>query len=87
MSQPVFKYERETITAPVPNLPTLTESVVSKSLYLTATESKSGKSAIALCITRMLLAGVQDVAFFRPIINDVEEGSRDHDINLILSEF
>ncbi len=60
---------------------------MSKSLYLTATESKSGKSAIALCITRMLLAGVQDVAFFRPIINDVEEGSRDHDINLILSEF
>ncbi len=61
--------------------------VVSKSLYLTSTEPKSGKSAIALCVMRMLLAGVQHVAVFRPIINDHEGDSRDHDIDLLLQEF
>jgi len=60
---------------------------MSKNLYITATEAKSGKSAIALCIMRMLLTGIQNVAFFRPIINDHEEGAKDHDINLILSEY
>ena len=60
---------------------------MSKTLYITATEAKSGKSAIALCVMRLLLTGIQNVAFFRPIINDHEEGKRDHDINLILSEY
>jgi phosphate acetyltransferase len=60
---------------------------VSRSLYLTATESKSGKSAVALCAMRMLMAGVQHVAVFRPIINDPQPGARDHDIDLLLAEF
>ncbi len=60
---------------------------MSKNLYITATEAKSGKSAIALCVMRLLLTGIQHVAFFRPIINDHPEGTRDHDINLILSEY
>lgn len=60
---------------------------MSRNLYITATEAKSGKSAIALCVMRLLLSGIQHVAFFRPIINDPEEGGRDHDINLILSEY
>lgn len=60
---------------------------MSKNLYITATEAKSGKSAVALCVMRLLLTGIQNVAFFRPIINDHEPGVLDHDINLILSEY
>lgn len=60
---------------------------MSKNLYITATESRSGKSAIALGIMQMLLNNVRNVAFFRPIINDNVGGSPDHDINLILTHY
>ncbi|MBU1002327.1 MAG: phosphate acetyltransferase [Proteobacteria bacterium] len=60
---------------------------MTKSLYITATESRSGKSAIALGVMQMLLTDLRNVAFFRPIINDNVGGRPDHDINLILSHF
>ncbi len=60
---------------------------MSKTLYISATESKSGKSAIVLSVMRLLMTGIQNVALFRPIINDHKEGERDHDINLVLSEY
>lgn len=60
---------------------------MSKNLYITATEEKSGKSAIALGVMQLLLRDLQHVAIFRPIINDNQTGSRDHDINLIMSYF
>ncbi|WP_461210445.1 phosphate acetyltransferase [Desulfocurvus sp. DL9XJH121] len=60
---------------------------MSKSLYITATQSRSGKSAVALGIMQMLLGNLRNVAFFRPIINDNVGGGQDHDINLILSHF
>jgi len=63
------------------------ESNVSKNLYITATESKSGKSAIVLGMMQLLLRDVRKVAFFRPIINNTSKEVRDHDINLILTRF
>lgn len=60
---------------------------MSTNLYITATEERSGKSAIVLGVMQMLLREVSKVAFFRPIINDPGEGNRDHDINLILEEY
>jgi phosphate acetyltransferase len=36
---------------------------------------------------QLLLREVRKAAFFRPIINDPGDGHRDHDINLILSEY
>ncbi|WP_147820944.1 phosphate acetyltransferase [Salidesulfovibrio onnuriiensis] len=60
---------------------------MSKNLYITATEERSGKSAIVLGVMQMLLRDVRKVAFFRPIINEPGEGKRDHDINLILTEY
>lgn len=60
---------------------------MSKNLYITATEEKSGKSAIALGVMQLLLRDLQHVAIFRPIINDNQTGSRDHDINLIMEYF
>ena len=60
---------------------------MSKSLYITATQSRSGKSAVALGMMQMLLGNLRNVAFFRPIINDNVGGRPDHDINLILSHY
>ena len=60
---------------------------MSKNLYIVATEPRSGKSAICLGVMQLLLKDFQRVAFFRPIISGSAQGKRDHDINLILSQF
>ncbi|WP_320170883.1 phosphate acetyltransferase [Maridesulfovibrio sp.] len=59
---------------------------MSKSLYIAATEARSGKSAIVLGVMQLLLTHVRKVAIFRPIIHDNDQG-RDHDIDLILRHF
>ena len=58
---------------------------MSNSLYVTATEARSGKSAIILGLMEMLLRKIDRVGFFRPIISDVKD--QDHDINLVSSHF
>ncbi|MDL1957777.1 MAG: phosphate acetyltransferase [Deltaproteobacteria bacterium] len=58
---------------------------MSNSLYITATEARSGKSAIILGLMEMLLRKIDRVGFFRPIISDVKD--QDHDINLVSSHF
>ncbi len=58
---------------------------MSKSLYISATEARSGKSAIVLGVMQLLLAHIRKVVIFRPIISDTEEN--DHDINLIRKHF
>ncbi len=60
---------------------------MAKSLYIVTTEPRSGKSAICLGIMQLLLREVRSVAFFRPIISGSRTGGKDHDINLILSNF
>lgn len=55
-------------------------------LYVTATDAKSGKSAVIISLMYFLLRHINKVGFFRPIILD-KENERDHDINLILSEY
>jgi len=55
-------------------------------LYVTATEPRSGKSAVVLNMMQVLLRHVRNVAFFRPIINPGANG-RDHHIELILKHF
>lgn len=60
---------------------------MANNLYITATESKSGKSAVVLGMMQLLLRNVRKVAFFRPIINESPDGKRDHDINLVLTHF
>lgn len=59
---------------------------MAKSLYITATETRSGKSAIVLGVMQMLLRDIRRVGFFRPIINDDSE-RKDHDIDLVLSQY
>ncbi|WP_207262040.1 phosphate acetyltransferase [Desulfovibrio sp. Huiquan2017] len=60
---------------------------MSKSLYIAATEARSGKSAIVLGVMHLLRANLQNVAVFRPVINDPLDGRRDHDIDLLLRHF
>ncbi len=60
---------------------------MSKSLYITTTKSRSGKSSIVLGIMQLLLRNLHKVGFFRPVINPIAEGQKDHDIDLVLSHF
>ncbi|MGE4424642.1 MAG: phosphate acetyltransferase [Pseudodesulfovibrio sp.] len=60
---------------------------MSKSLYIAATEARSGKSAIVLGVMHLLRANLQRVAVFRPVISDPVDGRRDHDIDLMLRHF
>jgi phosphate acetyltransferase len=62
---------------------------MAKNLYITATEARSGKSAVCLAVMELLLRSVEKIGFFRPLIK-VDESSReviDHDINLISSYY
>jgi phosphate acetyltransferase len=60
---------------------------MANNLYITSTESKSGKSAISLGVMELLLRNVDRVGFFRPLIN-IEGGSKiDNDLNLISSYY
>ncbi len=60
---------------------------MSKNLYITATEERSGKSVIVLGVMQMILRELGHIAFFRPIINDTEIGEIDPDLYLILKYF
>lgn len=61
---------------------------MAKNLYITATEARSGKSAISLGIMELLLRNIDKVGFFRPFINEASaKGGKDPDINLISSHF
>ena len=61
---------------------------MSKNLFVTATEARSGKSAISLGIMEVLLRNVERVGFFRPFINvDPAMNKKDNDIHLISSHF
>ena len=61
---------------------------MANSLYITATEARSGKSAISLGLMEMLLRKMERVGFFRPLIT-VDKGAdgKDNDIDLISSYF
>ena len=60
---------------------------MSKNLYVSATEERSGKSAVVLGVMQMLTRELHNVAIFRPIINDPGEGKMDHDIALMIDHF
>ena len=62
---------------------------MAKNLYITATEARSGKSAICLGVMELILRHVEKVGFFRPLINAQDEKKEiiDRDINLISTHF
>ncbi len=60
---------------------------MSNGLYITATETGSGKSAVALGVMEMLCRKLDSVGFFRPIINPDSKKNQDPDILLISNQF
>jgi len=60
---------------------------MSKNLFITATEARSGKSAICLGVMELLLRNIDRVGFFRPFINVDNGDKKDNDVNLISSYY
>ncbi len=60
---------------------------MSKGIYVAAIEPSSGKSIVVLGLMRMLLGKTAKVGYFRPIIDDIDDGKKDNHINTVLSYF
>nr|WP_320021336.1 phosphate acetyltransferase [uncultured Draconibacterium sp.] len=56
-------------------------------IYITNTESNTGRSLVTLGVLKVLLSKVTKVGYFRPIINDYPKGVRDNHIETMLSYF
>lgn len=60
---------------------------MSKGIYVATIEPNSGKSVVVLGLMRMLLGKTAKVGYFRPIIEDTQEGEFDNHINTVVSYF
>jgi phosphate acetyltransferase len=60
---------------------------MSKGIYVATIEPNSGKSVVVLGLMRMLLGKTAKVGYFRPIIEDTENGEKDNHINTVVSYF
>ncbi|WP_418604519.1 phosphate acetyltransferase [Hwangdonia sp.] len=60
---------------------------MSKGIYVATIEPNSGKSVAVLGLMRMLLGKTAKVGYFRPIIEDTEDGEMDNHINTVISYF
>ncbi len=60
---------------------------MTSSLYISTTETGSGKALISLGIIELILRKTNKVAFFRPVIRKQPDSKQDEDINLILNYF
>ena len=60
---------------------------MSQGLYIATSEQHSGKSIAVLGLMRAFLGRTPKVGYFRPIIDDFEEGEIDNHINTVKSRF
>lgn len=60
---------------------------MNKGIYIATLEPNSGKSLVSIGLMNTLLGKTQKVGYFRPIIDDVEEGEKDNHIDTIISYF
>lgn len=60
---------------------------MNKGLYIATVEANSGKSIVVLGLMRTFLGKNPRVGYFRPIIDDFEEGEIDNHINTVLTHF
>jgi len=58
-----------------------------KAIYITTIEPNSGKSIVSLGLMQLLLGKAAKVGYFRPIIDDLQEGEIDNHINTVTSYF
>ncbi|WP_417887845.1 phosphate acetyltransferase [Zunongwangia sp.] len=60
---------------------------MNKGIYITTMEEDSGKSLVSLGLMQTLLGKTAKVGYFRPIIDEIQEGKKDNHIETILSHF
>nr|WP_315190803.1 phosphate acetyltransferase [uncultured Flavobacterium sp.] len=60
---------------------------MNKAIYIATSEQNCGKSIISLGLMSLLIGKTAKVGYFRPIIEDFEEGGLDNHIETILSHF
>lgn len=60
---------------------------MSQGLYIATSEANSGKSIVVLGLMRAFLGKTPKVGYFRPIVDDFEEGKIDNHINTIKTHF
>ncbi len=60
---------------------------MNKAIYIATSESNSGKSIITLGLMSMLIGKTAKVGYFRPIIEDFEDGKLDNHIETVISYF
>jgi phosphate acetyltransferase len=60
---------------------------MSKSIYIATSEPSSGKSIVTLGLMSMLIGKTAKVGYFRPIIEDIEEGEVDNHIETVITHF
>jgi phosphate acetyltransferase len=58
-----------------------------KAIYIATIEENCGKTIITLGLLRMLLGRTAKVGYFRPVIEDSEDGKKDTHIETIISHF
>ena len=60
---------------------------MNKAIYIATTKENSGKSIITLGLMSMLLGKTAKVGYFRPIVEDFEEGKFDNHIETVITHF
>ncbi len=60
---------------------------MSKNLFVTSTEPRSGKSLVSLGLMELLIRNINRVAFFRPLILSNTKGKKNNDIDLFATHF
>lgn len=60
---------------------------MNKAIYIATSEHNSGKSIITLGLMSMLIGKTAKVGYFRPIIEDFEDGKVDNHIETVISHF
>ena len=65
----------------------MAKKVTNKGIYIATTEPNSGKSIVSLGLMQILLGKAGKLGYFRPIIDDFEQGEIDNHINTIITHF
>lgn len=60
---------------------------MNKAIYIATSEQNSGKSIITLGLMSMLIGKTAKVGYFRPIVEDFEEGGFDNHIETVIGHF
>ncbi|QBN17730.1 phosphate acetyltransferase [Flavobacterium nackdongense] len=60
---------------------------MNKAIYIATSEEDSGKSIVTLGLMSMLIGKTAKVAYFRPIVEDFEEGQQDNHIETVIGHF